>query len=1170
MHTRKNVWLSWLLVVALIAPLLVVSPASTAPQVVIDAAGGFLFPFEGVKQTPQVDHDTPSHDGNEIDFAGSFDVLAPKDGVVIFEDDSFDNTYSGDCTGKDAEGKSLRGKNAAGANYLVLGHGPKVNGKYAVYSTYLHLQHNSIPSGLTAGSRVKVGQKIGISGKTGWSTNDHLHFHVTYAEPTRSEKDVVTCQNTGKTKRLWLNYPVANSNPIGFEENGNVWPLLDGKKPTATVYLTLPPSRNQRDMATNVCNPETDNIILYQHVGYGGECKVIPMGQTVTDMTAAGKPLLVSSVAVKKNCLVTLYDSTDTVHANQMRLPINTNSLATPNQFFNDLTKAVITPSGCTLADLPPDFVWLAIGGADIPTTPDWLQDFSISEKLPLEVRIHTQVQWTNDFDAFRVCMDGQNCQETSATEQTYTWNTYNWPDGEYTFTVQYRRHSDNQNWETALEYTSNYYLSPVRGLFANCGSGANGASLTSGSDCTVVTSNVRELDEIEWADRPNLTVSVEGPVEAWVYDGPDYQGQPRIIKSGESEAVGNNISSVEIKPLAPPPPPVPTEPFTADANTLHLWHFDENSGSTVNDSVGSRHGTISNGTWTDGKFGSGLSFPNPPDGRSVTFGTMDVCPLTYETWMKRQPLGNGMGRVAGQEGGGGNSGQNKWLFYFNELIPTLQIFTPNGGSQVFGSQVVSDYDWHYFMVTFDCTSHAGKLYMDNELIAELTLPEAWSPGATTLEMGSTEGIYRCNCFMDEVRISNTVRVPVVPEPDPDPTPTPTPSPTPEPLNNGVELLAAPVHLEGDDGSDGLDWVVPDNTLNGRNMVRVMLDMHGLYPLGGDASALAFSQGPWQYVGLSDYTQGGVHGIQTVHIPLSDFMDLDPSQPMEDVHLRFWYGGPFEVDIYSVYAYTAGNPDTNLALGREATASSIEDIGMEADKAVDGDLNTRWASLESDPEWMMIDLGHEYNITSMRLVWEPAYATMYQVQTSHDGIGWTTVYSTNTGDGDIDYLSDLNTSGRYVKIYGSERATQWCYSLWEVEIYGDNAVVYPPPAPEGLELLNAPITISGEDGSTEYHQDIPAFALAGMTHVRVTLDLNGLSLYPGDASALAFSQWDWKYVGLAAYVQNGLDGEQTVVIPLADFMDLVPDDEVGDMHMRIWHPNQFNVDVMSIYAFHQD
>jgi hypothetical protein len=55
---------------------------------------------------------------------------------------------------------------------------------------------------------------------------------------------------------------------------------------------------------------------------------------------------------------------------------------------------------------------------------------------------------------------------------------------------------------------------------------------------------------------------------------------------------------------------------------------------------------------------------------------------------------------------------------------------------------------------------------------------------------------------------------------------------------------------------------------------------------------------------------------------------------------------------------------------------------------------------------------------------------------STDGSSWRTVWSTTTGDGDLDYAAFAPTSARYVRMVGQKRATGYGYSLWELWVYG--------------------------------------------------------------------------------------------------------------------------------------
>jgi len=131
-------------------------------------------------------------------------------------------------------------------------------------------------------------------------------------------------------------------------------------------------------------------------------------------------------------------------------------------------------------------------------------------------------------------------------------------------------------------------------------------------------------------------------------------------------------------------------------------------------------------------------------------------------------------------------------------------------------------------------------------------------------------------------------------------------------------------------------------------------------------------------------------------------------------------------------AITAGTA-INLALNKTVTAS--ENPKQQAKYAVDGDPGTRWESDFLDPQFIQVDLGSNQTVSRVSLNWEGAYAKSYTVQISTNGIDWDTVYSTTTGDGDIDDLSFTPASARYVKINGTQRGTEYGYSLWELSVY---------------------------------------------------------------------------------------------------------------------------------------
>ena len=142
----------------------------------------------------------------------------------------------------------------------------------------------------------------------------------------------------------------------------------------------------------------------------------------------------------------------------------------------------------------------------------------------------------------------------------------------------------------------------------------------------------------------------------------------------------------------------------------------------------------------------------------------------------------------------------------------------------------------------------------------------------------------------------------------------------------------------------------------------------------------------------------------------------------------------WELQVYGTTGGGSGcDTTTNAAQGRPATASSTENAGTPAGAAVDGNTGTRWSSAAADPQWLQVDLGGVRTLCRVVLSWEAAYGRAYQIQTSTDGAAWTTVYATTTGDGGTDTLT-VTGSGRYVRMYGTARATSYGYSLWEVAV----------------------------------------------------------------------------------------------------------------------------------------
>ncbi|MEU9105077.1 discoidin domain-containing protein [Streptomyces xanthophaeus] len=138
-----------------------------------------------------------------------------------------------------------------------------------------------------------------------------------------------------------------------------------------------------------------------------------------------------------------------------------------------------------------------------------------------------------------------------------------------------------------------------------------------------------------------------------------------------------------------------------------------------------------------------------------------------------------------------------------------------------------------------------------------------------------------------------------------------------------------------------------------------------------------------------------------------------------------------------------------LSQGKSVTASSLEGAGTPAGAAVDGDNGTRWSSQFADPQWIQVDLGAPAQLSQVVLRWEAAYAKAYRVELSTDGSNWSTGYSTTASTGGVQ-THDITGTARYVRVYGTQRATGYGYSLWEFQVYGTTGTG--PVIPGGGDL----------------------------------------------------------------------------------------------------------------------
>ena len=142
------------------------------------------------------------------------------------------------------------------------------------------------------------------------------------------------------------------------------------------------------------------------------------------------------------------------------------------------------------------------------------------------------------------------------------------------------------------------------------------------------------------------------------------------------------------------------------------------------------------------------------------------------------------------------------------------------------------------------------------------------------------------------------------------------------------------------------------------------------------------------------------------------------------------------LDFIRTYSSTV-NLSPNIAYRKPVIVSSSENAANTGDKAVDANGNTRWASAYSDTQWIYVDLGATYNVNRVKIAWEAAYAKNYYLESSSDAKTWTNVRTITNNAALVNDHTGLSRNARYVRIYATQRATTYGYSIFEFEVYGN-------------------------------------------------------------------------------------------------------------------------------------
>ena len=187
---------------------------------------------------------------------------------------------------------------------------------------------------------------------------------------------------------------------------------------------------------------------------------------------------------------------------------------------------------------------------------------------------------------------------------------------------------------------------------------------------------------------------------------------------------------------------------------------------------------------------------------------------------------------------------------------------------------------------------------------------------------------------------------------------------------------------------------------------------------------------------------------------------------------------------------------TNVALGKNAHSSSNENGGLLTGNAVDGNYGTRWGSTYTDNQWIYIDLGQPYDLTEVKLFWETALGRDFNIEVSDDAVNWA-IASAVTNNASLSNTLDITGyAGRFIRMNGLIRGTQWGFSLFEFEVYGTPQVNIP--------AVNLALGKTGSSSSNENGANTPNWAFDGLgTNV-----INGKAR---DGNNVEYGRWSSTY-----------------------------------------------------------
>ena len=146
---------------------------------------------------------------------------------------------------------------------------------------------------------------------------------------------------------------------------------------------------------------------------------------------------------------------------------------------------------------------------------------------------------------------------------------------------------------------------------------------------------------------------------------------------------------------------------------------------------------------------------------------------------------------------------------------------------------------------------------------------------------------------------------------------------------------------------------------------------------------------------------------------------------------------------------------SNVAQGKSITAYSSLDAAHPVTNATDGNLATSFITDYNENQWITIDLGKSYLLSSVIINWGKSYGIGYDVLISNNGSFTDLVADSlqvrnhifkTSGTINTDTLSlKASRVARYVRVLGLHSASGNGYTIWELQVMGttSSATLFP-------------------------------------------------------------------------------------------------------------------------------